>query len=667
MENKEQKQQSNSNQKLTMPKIVVKTRGMLWATFFNAIFLSLIALWLYLAPKNYEQVFRSYHVIEYVRGFIYLSLIISLLISLLAIGKLASIRFKAGSLAIAFIIALFMVIIAQTQLYWLYKLLILALLYVLWDITSTVLDQLNYNYQTFFISFLLALVTLMDSIYFANSPSLFTPLFILTITISLFIFSRIIAVWLEFLIEKPKKRFKYAIEKLKGEARWGGLYEFINRDFDQFIERSKDKIINSNMQAPIYLGKSYSPRDCKIGGRHIGLNTDAHMLTIGCTGSGKSRDVLHNNLMTWPHGLLVQDPKGEHVRQSFKRRSAFRDTYVLDPFKIVSDIAVGSNWNPLAEIDPNSDHSIEDAALIADACIVSETGEAQHFSEIARLILQGFIAHVLTAPEFAGQRNLNTVYDLLVMGEPQSAVYNEDAFEITLANMRDNPAMNGIVGLAVQAMDRVGDRELGSFFSTLFRGIKWLQSPAMRNSVEKSDFSLAELRKQDASVYLCLPTEYMQHYPFYMRILVTMALRLCMRTQKPGNANSRVLFMFDEFAQLRTFKPVAEGLSVLRGYNIKLWMLIQHLEQLERYYSDKIQDFISCCDRQYFGIADLKTAKHVSQNLGKFDLTNKLITPAELKEGYNQVQPYQIVIPLAGNPLKLKKVPFYEIWHEKGH
>ena len=89
-------------------------------------------------------------------------------------------------------------------------------------------------------------------------------------------------------------------------ARWGGVGSYITHDFDRLIKKNKNAFKNSEyigVTNPIYLGTTNYFSDPKLGGRHYGLDSDNHMLTIAQTGAGKSRDVLHTNLALWPRGL----------------------------------------------------------------------------------------------------------------------------------------------------------------------------------------------------------------------------------------------------------------------------------------------------------------------------------------------------------------------------
>ncbi len=111
-------------------------------------------------------------------------------------------------------------------------------------------------------------------------------------------------------------------------------------------------------------------------GRLIGWNDDRHVMTIAGNRAGKGVSLIIPNLLFYEGSALVIDPKGENARITAGRRGKGtkaggpglgQDVHVLDPFE-VSGVAAAS-FNPIAEIDLNSDDCAEDAGMFADALI----------------------------------------------------------------------------------------------------------------------------------------------------------------------------------------------------------------------------------------------------------------------------------------------------------
>jgi type IV secretory pathway TraG/TraD family ATPase VirD4 len=81
----------------------------------------------------------------------------------------------------------------------------------------------------------------------------------------------------------------------------------------------------------------------------------------------------------------------------------------------------------------------------------------------------------------------------------------------------------------------------------------------------------------------------------------------------------RVAFFLDEFGQLGRLDALVDGLTLMRGYGVQLWPLVQDLSQLKAVYP-RWQSFLANTSQQYFGIADYDTAHYISNALGHYTI-----------------------------------------------
>ena len=93
----------------------------------------------------------------------------------------------------------------------------------------------------------------------------------------------------------------------------------------------------------------------KLAGVYLGHLDDRPMVTIAGARAGKTSTVLEPNLYLYPGSMLVLDPKGELARAARFRRAMGHQVYVLDPFGQSGEPC--ANFNPLAELDPDSAES----------------------------------------------------------------------------------------------------------------------------------------------------------------------------------------------------------------------------------------------------------------------------------------------------------------------
>ena len=479
----------------------------------------------------------------------------------------------------------------------------------------------------------------------------------------------------EYMKEHPEYR-KIFIFGRGGAARWGGLYSFIKYDFNAFMNKQEIK------HAPIYCGKTLWYDDIKVGGRHIGLDSDSMMLTVAAMGGGKSLYAAWNTLLLWEGGAFVLDPKGEHAQRTMDVRAERSAAHVLDPWgevKHLYDGETGAMFNPLEEIDLHSSNAKDDIFQIVESCIMQEADEnanSKHFRENAQKIMTGVIAHVLSEyPE--KDHNLPTIYDIILTGSPEGTISMPEAFNVLVDRMAMNDAMGRAPMDAAKVLKEAGENERGGFITTLATGLSWVNTPVLRPILMKSSFKLRDIKQKKETVYLVVPFEHMKNHSRFLRTVVSLGLMACREHVKH---DFKTLYLLDEFPQLGTFRPIKEGLVTLRSRDVKIWMHLQNLGQLKERYGNW-QDFMSSCDKQFFAVNDHGSAEEISKMLGDYverwvegkegetksiDKNRPLRSPSEVMEELKKNSGLQYVLPADGLPLRLKLVPFKKNFKKYG-
>src|SRR5690349_17919140 len=142
-------------------------------------------------------------------------------------------------------------------------------------------------------------------------------------------------------------------------------------------------------------------------GRYVGHEDDRHILSVAGSRAGKGISLIVPALLTWPHSAICIDPKGELATITASRRGQGSEwahpmpgdqkrVYVLDPFKRVTGPAASYRcaFNPLADLDPDTDEGLDMAGQIADALVVQQEGAAAHWTLSARAFLLGLVLFI---------------------------------------------------------------------------------------------------------------------------------------------------------------------------------------------------------------------------------------------------------------------------------
>ncbi|MEL6828038.1 MAG: type IV secretory system conjugative DNA transfer family protein [Pseudomonadota bacterium] len=378
----------------------------------------------------------------------------------------------------------------------------------------------------------------------------------------------------------------------------------------------------------------------------IGINDDRHLITVGGTRGGKGTTAIIPNLCLYEGSVVCIDPKGENARITAARRGHGSDhvgkglgqkVFVFDPYE-VSGVGDYACWNPLDLIDPETDDVIERAAGIADALVVKSNDENAHFDESARIFIKALILYVASVyPPNDPDRNLITAYDLLINGarsklkehqEKHSETDGQvevDPFEYLLFLMRKEPQFaSDVISGASNMIKAMGDRERGAVLSFARRNLEFLERPAIQRVFKTSTFDLDSL-KTDAngvSVFLCLPPQRMHDTSRFLRLMITACLERMYEIEGKPETGHPVLFILDEFASLRHMAVIEHAAGYSAGFGVKLWLILQDVTQLQRYYREGWETFMGNAGLiQAFANSDHTTLEYLSKKIGQTEIS----------------------------------------------
>ena len=348
-----------------------------------------------------------------------------------------------------------------------------------------------------------------------------------------------------------------------------------------------------------------------------------HLLTVAPTRSGKGVSSIIPNLLIYEGSAFVIDPKGENALITAFRRGKGspergiigldQKIVLLDPWDVAaSRLGMRSScFNPLDWIKPDDPDAAENAFLLADALVpVAENdreGEARFWDEEAKALLTGIILYVATAPEEAQRRHLGRVRDILVQGD--------DKLKATLTAMfaYGHPVVSSTASRTASKDPKLRS----SVFASAQSHTHFLDSPRIRESLASSDFRFEDLKAARMSVYLILPADRLKTFDRWLRLLAQQAITVSARNieQKPERP---VLFLLDEMAAIGRLPSVEQAFSLMAGFGLQLWGIVQDLSQLARIYGETgWQTFISNSGViQYFGSRDKMTAEYFSTLCG---------------------------------------------------
>ncbi len=354
----------------------------------------------------------------------------------------------------------------------------------------------------------------------------------------------------------------------------------------------------------------WMPGDIAI--RHV---SDAHLITVAPSRSGKGRCVILPNLMVHAGSMFVIDPKGENaaITAAHRARAMGHRVICLNPWRLHGQAPwslPAHRFNPLAEIDIRDINHVDDVDLLADMLVMRRGGggEDSHFDDKARSLI-GTILLWMLHEEPVERQTLPWLRRHLML--------DPEGWAALLGTMAGSEAAGGLVREGASAFLTNltnSPREAGSVLSTAQRHTEFLRGPAMDAALSGSDFRMNDLNTGATTIYVIIPAERLGTHGGWLRLVTGFALRPKLR--RPGGP--RVLFLMDEFAALGTMRNIETGMGGYAGFGIIFWPFLQDLAQLRDLYGKGWQTFMSNAQTwQFFGTRDVETARYVSDAIGQ--------------------------------------------------
>jgi type IV secretion system protein VirD4 len=281
--------------------------------------------------------------------------------------------------------------------------------------------------------------------------------------------------------------------------------------------------------------------------------------------------------------------------------------------------------------------------------------------------LLGLILLVLTLPD-KRERHLVTVREMLTLSYApivqQAQRMVEKAHRAAAAKGRASSASvtDFSLDLLLRAMIALGTRyggiasaigsrflnmnpqERSSVMSTASVHTDFLDSEPMRAVIRHSTFSLKELRSDTPTcMYFVLPVREMERQFRMLRLIVQMACTTLERFGPYPRDRPSVLFMMEEFAILGRLDIRQRAAAYLPGFGVKLWIVLQGLQQLIDHYGAGHHTFMGNAGLIQMFAPDDPALQYASARVGK------LMEPWEMRLAFSRKKNTQLRL-MEGEP-----------------
>ena len=358
----------------------------------------------------------------------------------------------------------------------------------------------------------------------------------------------------------------------------------------------------------------------------LAYNGPKSLMTLGSSDSGKSTSLLIPNLATLRRSIICMDPKGQIAAVTANARRKMGRTIIINGFDELLDVRPdleSNGWNPLAQLDPDSDDFGSDARSIAELMIdKGSTGKGEFFETSMENLFTVF-----------------TMWERLQKGEKASLcdvretlaeLGGDDAVLANLEAMKKSE-LRAIRIPAKRLYKRLTDRNSQStsiqdVIETVMKNTAFLDDPRieydMKVRVEDGvkfggAVPFSKMHDEIITVYLIIPLGQLEKQAKYLRMFVKLAFAQLFRSSPRAVKLPRILFALDEFGNLGRIPEVLNALNVARDYRLQCWFFLQNLQQLKNNYAKEWTYFFSGCGAiTTYETRDPQTAEEFSKILG---------------------------------------------------
>ncbi|MFT6660690.1 MAG: type IV secretion system protein VirD4 [Maricaulis maris] len=353
-----------------------------------------------------------------------------------------------------------------------------------------------------------------------------------------------------------------------------------------------------------------------FAGRPLFLEYESSALTVAPAGMGKTTCIVIPDLLSIETSIIAPDYKGElAVCTADARRRMGQKVYCVNPSRAFVDrLGEPARYNPLVILVDDWDHSQPD--MIADARAIA----LQLYPEPARATENQFFR--------AGSRKIMTFAMLVETIEKRhdatlsgvlSLIRDPSQFKDALYSASVSDALKGeLAEMAREFLEKLenGDnRQWDSFREGALQALD-VFSPSGRiaQSVSACDFRFQDLKSEKATVFVIADATRQQVYAPWMGLLMWCAITELMRCQ----SHTTVTLLLDEASNFK-INDLPAQLTRLRGYGVRLHIILQELEDWKRIYGpEALEILLSQTEiQQFFGSSSQRTLDLLAKRLGE--------------------------------------------------
>lgn len=317
----------------------------------------------------------------------------------------------------------------------------------------------------------------------------------------------------------------------------------------------------------------------KKNGRYLTYGGYQFVILAAPTRSGKGVGIVVPNCLNYSDSLVVLDIKGENydITSGFRAKHG-QKVYLFAPF---DEAGVTHRYNPLEYISDDPAQRLGDIDAIGTALYSGGNQNDKFWSENAKDLFRGLCLFVLERKDLP-----KTFGEILRQASGKGKPLKEYIFEeLKKAQDTGHPFSNACIDCLNRVLSN-SENTLAGIVATFGTPLLIFQNPRVDLATSANDFDLREVRRERMSIYFKMPPNKLKEGSVLVNLFFDQLLNLNTRVlpSQDKTLKHQCLVLLDETTSIGKVAMIAQAVSYMAGYNMRLLTIIQNKSQLEDVY-----------------------------------------------------------------------------------
>ena len=421
----------------------------------------------------------------------------------------------------------------------------------------------------------------------------------------------------------------------------------------------------------------------RIGRRCVMLAGQQGVALAAPPRAGKGTGIVVPNALNWPGSLVCVDIKRENwtLTAGFRERCG-QACYLFDPF---AEDGRTARWNPFFYVSHDALKRVNDLQRIAEMLYPDPPNVDPFWTASARSLFLGIALYLFETPSLPA-----TIGEVLRQGmASDDEGFGQHWKRVIEGRQSGNRPLTPQCVRALYDVIDLAPVTASSIRKTFTSRLDLWLNPILDAATSGNDFDLRELRSKPLSIYVAVNPDDLHRLRPVLNLFFQQAIGLQTRELPERNPKLKlqVMMLLDEFTALGRIPIIAEAISYLPGYNVRVVLVIQTPAQLREIYGAHNAETMlkSLAARIVFAPKDYPDAREISDELGfttvkvktysapQFNFSDSkgrrsrtqsvseqrraLLLPQEVKELGNH---HQIIFYEGLRPIRCRKIRYFE-------